>query len=345
MTVDNSEIIIYQTEDGRTKIDVHMEDDTVWLTQAQMAELFQTTKQNISLHINNAFKEGEVEAVSVVKEYLTTAADGKSYSTKHYNLDVIISVGYRVKSLRGTQFRRWAMEVLREYIVKGFSMNDDLLKKAGGGNYWRELLERIRDIRSSEKVFYRQVLDLYATSVDYDPRTPESLEFFKIVQNKIHFAAHGHTAAAVIAQRANAELPFMGLTVFSGEHPTKGEIGFAKNYLTGDELATLNRMVSAFFDLAELRAMQHRPMYMRDWLVELDDFAMRYGKGILTNAGTVSHQAALEKAKAEYEKYRQRTMGELSPAERDFLTSMKGTQKKLEGISKRGKKNGSGEDT
>jgi len=326
----DSEIIIYQTEDGHTKIDVRMEDETIWLSQAQMAELLQTTKQNISLHVNNAFKEGELEPNSVVKEYLTTAADGKNYSTKHYNLDVIISVGYRVKSLRGTQFRRWALGVLREYLVKGFSMNDDLLKKAGGGNYWRELLERIRDIRSSEKVFYRQVLDLYATSIDYDPRTPESLKFFKIVQNKIHFAAHGHTAAEVIAQRANAELPFMGLTTFSGEQPTKGEVSIAKNYLTEEELATLNRMVSAFFDLAELQAMQHKPMYMRDWVVELDDFAKRYGKGILPNAGMVSHQTALEKANAEYEKYRQRTIDELSPAECDYLASIKYAQKKLE---------------
>lgn len=336
MTFDNSEIIIYQTEDGHTKIDVRMEDETVWLTQSQMADLFQTTKQNISLHINNTFKEGELESFSVVKEYLTTAADGKSYNTKHYSLDVIISVGYRVKSLRGTQFRRWALEVLREYLVKGFSMNDDLLRKAGGGNYWRELLERIRDIRSSEKVFYRQVLDLYATSMDYNPRTPESLEFFKIVQNKIHFAAHGHTAAEVVAQRVNAELPFMGLTVFSGEHPTKGEAGIAKNYLTALELATLNRMVSAFFDLAELRAMQHQPMHMRDWVIELDDFATRYGKGILPGAGTVSHKDALEKAAQEYAKYRRKMIDEPSPAERDFLASIKDTQKKLEGKTKKG---------
>ncbi|MDR1230422.1 MAG: virulence RhuM family protein [Spirochaetaceae bacterium] len=340
MKSENSEIIIYQTGDGRTKIEVHMEDETVWLTQAQMAELFQTTKQNVSLHINNAFKEGELQPNSVVKEYLTTAADGKSYSTKHYNLDMIISVGYRVKSLRGTQFRRWAMEILREYLVKGFSMNDDLLKMAGGGNYWRELLERIRDIRSSEKVFYRQVLDLYATSVDYNPKTPESLEFFKIVQNKIHFAAHGHTAAEIVARRANAELPFMGLTVFSGEQPVKDEIGVAKNYLTEEELATLNRMVSAFFDLAELRAMRHQPMYMRDWVAELDDFANRYGKGILPDGGTVSHQAALEKANAEYEKYRKRMIAEHSSAERDFLANIKDTQKKLEGKSKRGGKGG-----
>ena len=331
MTFDTSEIIIYQTDDGQTKIDVRMEKETVWLSQAQMAELFQTTKQNVSLHINNAFAEGELEQDSVVKEYLTTAADGKNYRTKHYSLDVIISVGYRVKSLRGTQFRRWALEVLKEYLKKGFAMNDDLLKKAGGGNYWHELLERIRDIRSSEKVFYRQVLDLYATSVDYDPRTPESLEFFKIVQNKIHFAAHGHTAAEVISQRANAELPFMGLTAFSSEQPTKDEVGIAKNYLTEEELATLNRMVSAFFDLAELRAMQHQPMYMRDWIVELDDFSKRYGKGMLSSAGTVSHQEALAKAEAEYKKYRQKTVGDLSPAERDFLISIKETQKRLEG--------------
>ena len=341
MKSDNSEIIIYQTEDGCTKIDVRMDEETVWLTQIQMAELFQTTKQNISLHINNAFKEGEVEPSATVKEYLTVQNEGGrevSRSVKHYSLDVIISVGYRVKSLRGTQFRRWALEILKEYLRKGFAMNDDLLKKAGGGDYWRELLERIRDIRSSEKVFYRQVLDLYATSIDYDPRTPESLEFFKIVQNKIHFAAHGHTAAEVIAKRANAELPFMGLTGFSGSQPTKGDVGVAKNYLAEEELATLNRMVSAFFDLAELRAMQHQPMYMRDWVLELDDFAKRYGKGILPNAGTVSHQAALEKAAAEYEKYRKRMVDEPSPAEREFLVSIKDTQKKLEGKAKRGKK-------
>ncbi len=341
MTFDNSEIIIYQTENGQTKIDVRMEDETVWLSQMQMVELFQTTKQNISLHINNAFAEGEIEPSATVKEYLTVQNEGGrevARSVKHYNLDVIISVGYRVKSLRGTQFRRWALEVLKEYLKKGFAMNDDLLKKAGGGNYWYELLERIRDIRSSEKVFYRQVLDLYATSIDYDPRTSESTEFFKIVQNKMHFAAHGHTAAEIVSGRANAELPFMGLTSFSGEHPTKAEVGNAKNYLAEEELATLNRMVSAFFDLAELRAMQHQPMYMRDWVLELDDFAKRYGKGILPSAGTVSHQAALEKAEAEYKKYRQKTVEDLSPTERDFLDSIKKTQKLVEG--KKAKKNG-----
>jgi len=332
---DNSEIVIYQTEDGHTKIDVRLEDETVWLSQAQMVELFKTTKQNVSLHINNAFKEDEIDPNSVVKEYLTTAADGKSYRTKHYNLDAIISVGYRVKSLRGVQFRRWATSVLREYLIKGFAMNDELLKKAGGGNYWSELLSRIRDIRSSEKMMYRQVLDLYATSVDYDPRTPESREFFATVQNKIHFAAHGHTAAEVISMRANAELPSMGLTAFLGEQPVKGEVGIAKNYLSRDELEMLNRMVSAFFDLAELRAMQHKPTYMKDWIVELDDFASRYGKGVLPGAGSVSHKDALEKAEAEYEKYRKRTIEELTPAERDYLASIKDAQKKLEKTDKK----------
>ena len=334
MTFSNSEIIIYQTRDGQTKIDVRVDGETVWLTQSQMAELFQTSKQNISLHINNAFKEGEIASSATVKEYLTVQKEGDrevSRTVKHYNLDVIISVGYRVKSLRGTQFRRWALQILREYLVKGFTMNDELLKKAGGGNYWRELLERIRDIRSSEKVFYRQVLDLYATSIDYDPRRPESLEFFSIVQNKIHYAAHGHTAAEVISQRANAADPFMGLTVFSGEQPVKSETEIAKNYLTEEELKMLNRLVSAFFDLAELRAMQHQPMYMRNWVAELDDFAGRYGKGILSGAGTVSHQAAIDHAHSQYEEYRKRMVEELSSAEQDYLSNIKETQKKLEG--------------
>ena len=326
----NSEIIIYQTEDGKTKIDVVMENETVWLSLDKMAELFQRDKSTVSRHIKNVFEDGELDEVSVVANFATTAADGKTYVVAYFNLDVIISVGYRVKSLRGIQFRRWANTVLKDYIIKGFAMNDDLLKRAGGGSYWRELLERIRDIRSSEKVFYRQVLDLYATSVDYDPRTDESQRFFKIVQNKIHFAAHGHTAAEIIAKRANAELPFMGLTGFSGKKPVKSEIGIAKNYLNETELAMLNRMVSAFFDLAELRAMQHIPMYMKDWVVELDEFTKRYGKGILSDGGTVSNKIALEKAEKEYEKYQQKTIDELSKVEQDFLENIKQTQKKLE---------------
>ncbi len=269
MSYRDTEIIMYQTEDGRTKITVRMEDETVWLTQAQMAELFQTTKQNVSLHINNAFKEGEIDSLSTVKEYLTVQNEGErevSRSIKHYNLDVIISVGYRVKSLRGTQFRRWALRVLREYLIKGFTMNDELLKQAGGGGYWRELLDRIRDIRSSEKVFYRQLLDLFATSVDYDPKAEECRRFFQIVQNKMHYAVNKQTAAEIIYHRVDAELPFMGMKSFSGEQPKKDDALVAKNYLDEKELAVLNRMVSAFFDLAELHAINHEHMYMKDWL-------------------------------------------------------------------------------
>ncbi len=330
MSSKDTEIIMYRSEDGTIKIDVRMEDETVWLSQAQMVELFQTTKQNISFHINNCFKGGELEPKAVVKEYLTTAQDGKRYKTKHYNLDVIISVGYRVKSLRGTQFRIWATERLREYLIKGFTMNDDLLKKAGGGNYWKELLERIRDIRSSEKVFYRQLLDLFATSVDYDPKSEECKQFFQIVQNKLHYAVNKQTSAEVIYSRANAELPFMGMKTFSGDQPNKEDAMIAKNYLDEKELSVLNRMVSAFFDLAELHAMNHEPMYMRDWLPQVDDFAERYGKGILQNAGTVSRQSAIEKAADEYKKYRKRISDLPTPVERDYLESIKQAQKKLE---------------
>jgi hypothetical protein len=337
-------IVIYQSADGKINVDCRLESENIWLTQAQIAKLFGRDVSVVSRHIKNTFAEGELNEKMVIAEFAITtqhgAMKGKSqeHAVKHYNLDVALAVGYRVKSPLATQFRQWATAVVREYLQKGFVMNDDFLKNMGGGLYWKELLERIRDIRSSEKVFYRQVLDLYATSLDYDPRTPESHEFFKIVQNKIHYAAHGHTAAEVIAERADAELPFMGLTVFSGGKLAKSEIGIAKNYLTEDELAVLNRMVSAFFDLAELRAIQHQPMYMRDWILELDDFAKRYGKGVLPSAGTVSHQTALEKATAEYEKYRDRTIDELSSVERDFLASIKDTQKKLESKKNRGKK-------
>jgi hypothetical protein len=285
-----SEIIIYQTHDGITKIDVHMADETLWLTQLQMAELFQMSKQNISLHINNIFKEGELGQISVVKDYLTTAADGKNYQTKHYNLDVIISVGYRVKSPRGTQFRQWATAVLHEYLQKGFAINDDKLKEFGGGDYWYELLERIRDIRSSEKALYRQVLDLYATSIDYNSNQAETFEFFKIVQNKMHYAASKHTAAELIYDRADGNQPFMGLTNFKGSRPHKTDIDKAKNYMTENELFILNRIVSAFFDIAELKARRHKHMYMRDWLAELDKFTKNYTEGALIGAGNVSHK-------------------------------------------------------
>ena len=329
----NTEIIIYQTEDGRAKIDVRMEDHTIWLTQAQMTELFQTTKQNISLHINNVFEEGEIELSSTVKEYLTVQNEGGrevSRNVKHYNLDVIIAVGYRVKSPRGTQFRQWATAILHEYLQKGFAMNDEKLKEAGGGGYWHELLERIRDIRSSEKVLYRQVLDLYATSIDYAPSQPETIAFFKIVQNKMHFAAAGHTAAELIYDRADSEKPFMGLTTFKGSRPRKTDIDKAKNYMTEDELFVLNRIVSAFFDLAEIKARRHQHMYMRDWLAELDKFTKNYGEDTLTGAGGISHETAIQKANAEYSKYKQKTIDELSPVEQEYFNMIKETQKQLE---------------
>jgi hypothetical protein len=317
------DVVLYRAPDGSTRLDVRLENETVWLSQAQMVDLFQSSKSNVSEHIKHVFEEGELEEGAVVRDFRTTAADGKSYRVKHYNLDVIISVGYRVKSLRGTQFRKWALDVLREYLVKGFSMNDELLKSAGGGGYWRELLDRIRDIRSSEKVLYRQVLDLYATSADYDPHTPESQTFFKVVQNKLHFAAHGHTAAEVIAARADAEQPFMGLTAFAGEQPTRKEVAVAKNYLTEDELAVLGRMVSAFFELAELQAMRRKPMYMQDWIAQLDDFAERYGEGVLQNAGSISNAAAVKRAEAQFEAYRLRTVDEPTAVEREYLASLK----------------------
>jgi len=268
----NSEIILYQTEDGTSKIEVRLENETVWLSQAQIGELFQKAKATISEHLKNIFEEGELEESSVVRNFRTTASDNKNYGTNFYNLDVIISIGYRVKSHRGTQFRIWATQRLREYIVKGFTMNDELLKQAGGGNYFNELLARIRDIRSSEKVFWRKVLDIYATSIDYNPNTEVSEAFFKTVQNKMHWAAHGNTAAEVIYQRINASKPNLGLTNFKGEKPTLQETEIAKNYLNENELNVLNRMVTAYLELAELQALNQKPMYMSDWKERLDDF-------------------------------------------------------------------------
>ena len=327
---DNNQIIIYQTEDGLTKIDVTLENETVWLNQAQMAELFQTTKQNISYHINNCFKEGELNENSVVKDFLTTAADGKPYNTHYYNLDVIISVGYRVKSLRGTQFRIWANSILKEYLIKGFAMNDDLLKSSGGGDYFKELLDRIRDIRSSERVFYRQILDIYATSVDYDKNAETSILFFKTVQNKMHFAVTKHTAPEIVYLRADSTKPFMGLTNFKGSRPQRSEIGTAKNYLTEQELKELNAITSAYLDFAELQALRRKTMTMRDWVAKLDDFLNMSDSEVLQNAGSISHEMALEKAKTEYDIYRKQTVNELSQVEKDFLDSVKKTQKMLE---------------
>lgn len=328
-----NEIIIYQTQDGQTKIDVRIENETVWLTQNQMAELFQTTKQNISQHIKNIFEEGELTEDSTVKDYLTVQNEGSrkvSRNVTHYNLDVIISVGYRVKSLRGTQFRIWATQVLKEYMKKGFALNDDLLKQAGGGGYWQELLERIRDIRSSEKVFYRQILDIYATSTDYNPNAEETKLFFKVVQNKMHFAAHGHTAAEVIYLRADSTKDNMGLTVFKGKHPKKDEVTVAKNYLDEKELNILNRITSAYLEFAELQAIRHIPMTMKDWIAKLDDFIKMTGSELLENPGKISKLEAENKALAEYAKYKETIKDELSEVEKHFLESVKQTQKQLE---------------
>ena len=315
-----SEIIIYQTEDGNTRIDVKFQDETVWLTQAQLCELYQTSKSNISEHIRHIFEEGELDEISVVRKFRTTGADGKNYNITHYNLDMIISLGYRVKSLIATQFRRWATERLKEYMIKGFTMDDERLKSLGGGNYWKELLDRIRDIRSSEKVMYRQVLDLYATSVDYNPKSSESIAFFKMVQNKLHYAAHGHTAAEVIYERANAEQPFMGLKNFLGDFPALKDIGIAKNYLNEEELKILNNIVSGYFDFAEIQAMRHHPMYMSDYVEHLDNVLKTTGEKLLQGAGTISHAQAMEKATEEYRKYQ---VQNLSPVEEEYLESIK----------------------
>ncbi len=298
-----SALILYQTEDGRTHLQVRLENQTVWLSQSQMAELFQTTKQNVSLHIQNIFEEGELAEGSVVKDYLTTAADGKNYQTKFYNLDAIISVGYRVKSHRGTQFRIWATQRLREYIVKGFAMDDERLKQAGGGGYFDELLARIRDIRSSERVFWRKVLDIYATSIDYDPSVEASQKFFQTVQNKMHWATHGQTAAEVIHQRADATRPNAGLTAWSGAKVRKTDVTIAKNYLSEKELDALNRIVTVYLEFAELQALDRKPMYMRDWIAKLDDFLRLSGRNILKHAGKISAEEAQQKAELEFDKF------------------------------------------
>ena len=318
------EIVIYQAQDGVTKVDVRFVDDTVWLTQAQLCDLFATSKSNISEHIKHIFAEGELDEDSVVRKFRTTAADGKAYLTAHYNLDMIISLGYRVQSRIATQFRRWATERLKEYMIKGFTMDDERLKNLGGGNYWKELLDRIRDIRSSEKVMYRQVLDLYATSVDYNPKSAESVAFFKMVQNKLHYAAHGHTAAEVIYERADASEPFMGLKTFSGDFPTAKDIGIAKNYLEEDELRILNGLVSGYFDFAEIQAIRHHPMYMSDYVEHLDRVLQSTGEALLQGAGKVSHAQALEKAREEYRKFQAQT---LSPVEEAYLTTIKQVEK------------------
>ena len=332
MEENKGQILLYQTPDGESRIEVRLEGETVWLSLDQMAELFQRNKSTISRHIKNVFEEGELNADSTVAFFATVQKEGKRKVERDiafYNLDMIISVGYRVHSYRGVQFRMWATKVLKEYIVKGFALNDDLLKRAGGGNYFDELLARIRDIRSSEKVFYRKVLEIYALSIDYDPRVEMTQEFFKTVQNKMHYAVHGHTAAEIIYDRADAQKDFMGLTAWTGALPKKADAEIAKNYLSQEEISTLNRIVSLYLDFAELQAEEHRPMYMKDWIAILDDFLRISRKDILTQAGRISAQLAKAKADGEYEKFKERKKNELSAVEIHFLEQFEREQKKL----------------
>ena len=323
------EILIYQSDDGLTNVEVKIQDETVWLTQQQMAELFQTSRTNVVEHIKHIYDEGELDEISTCRKFRQVRKEGKREVAREipfYNLDMIISLGYRVKSIIATNFRRWATERLKEYMIKGFTMDDERLKGNGGGFYWKELLDRIRDIRSSEKVLYRQVLDLYATSVDYDPHSEESIKFFKIVQNKLHYAAHGHTASEVIYNRADAEKPFMGLTSFSGELPALKDIGIAKNYLQENELKVLNNLVSGYFDLAEINAIEHKPMYMDDYVKQLDTVLSSGNRKLLAGSGTISHKQATDKAKSEYRKYQEIT---LAPVEQAYLESIKEISKDI----------------
>ncbi|KAA1275242.1 cell filamentation protein Fic [Citrobacter pasteurii] len=329
-----SDVIIYTSDDGATKIDLRLNNDTVWLSQLQIADLFQTTKQNISKHIQTIFSEGELDEKVVVNYQLTTTQHGaipgkeQSKTVAYYNLDMILAVGYRVRSPRGVQFRQYASTVLKEYMIKGFTLNDDRLKNLGGGNYWKELLDRIRDIRSSEKVMYRQVLDLYATAIDYDPHSEQSTAFFKIVQNKLHYAAHGHTASEVIYLRVDSDKPFAGLSNFKGDQPTQAEAMVAKNYLSQQELKVLNNLVSAYFDLAELSAIEQREMHMADYVLELDKILSSTGRKVLDNAGNISHDTAIQRAKSEHKKYKAKI---LDNVEKDYLQTIK----TLEGKAKK----------
>lgn len=334
------EIILYQTEDGESRIEVRLQGDTVWLNLDQLAELFQRNKSTISRHIRNVFEDRELSKDMVVAYFATTtqhgAIDGKTQThlVEYYNLDMIISLGYRVHSYRGVQFRMWASTVLKEYLIKGFALNDDLLKQAGGGNYFNELLSRIRDIRSSEKVFYRKILEIYALSIDYDPKVEITQEFFRTVQNKMHYSVHGHTAAEIIYERADAQKDFMGLTTWTGAMPKKTDAEIAKNYLSKEEITTLNRIVSLYLDFAELQAEEHRPMYMKDWIKILDDFLRISRKDILTHAGRISAQLAKAKADTEYDKFKERTKNELTPVEIHFLEQFEREQKKLGNINR-----------
>ncbi|MCS6267395.1 MAG: virulence RhuM family protein [Vampirovibrio sp.] len=344
MNAEQHPIIMYQTEDGVTKIEVKLEEQTVWLNQAQLVELFQSSKSNISEHIKTIFEDGELSELATVRNFRTVQKEGErtvSRDITHYNLDMIIAVGYRVKSTRATQFRIWATQVLKEYIVKGFSLNDDLLKNVGGGLYWEELLERIRDIRSTETVFYKAILKVFATSLDYDPNTDESVRFFKMVQNKMHFAAHGKTAAEIIYERADSSKPFMGLTTFKGKkQPAKSDVTVAKNYLSQDELSILNRISTAYSEFAELQALRKTPMYMKDWIKKLDDFIQLSGSELLTHAGKISAAIAESKAFSEYQTYKALPVEALSPVEQHFLDTLKKTQQELEAKPKKRPKQG-----
>jgi hypothetical protein len=335
---DKGSIILYTTPDGESKIEVTLQNETVWLTLDQMAELFQRNKSTISRHIKNIFETGELNADSTVAFFATVQTEGKrkvERTLAFYNLDMIISVGYRVNSYRGVQFRQWATMVLKEYIKKGFVLNDELLKNAGRGNYFDELLARIRDIRSSEKIFYRKVLEIYALSIDYDPRVEITKQFFATVQNKMHYAVHGHTAAEIIYDRANAAKDFMGLTTWTGMMPKRTDAEFAKNYLNEEEIDTLNRIVNLYIDYAELRAKDHKPMYMRDWILKLDDFLRLSDKEILTHAGSISAKLAKERADAEYDKFKERTANELTPVEIHFIENFEKEQKRLKDNNKK----------
>lgn len=334
------EILLYQTEDGETRVEVRLQEETVWLSQKQLAELFQTSVPNINMHIKNIFDEGELRAEATIKKFLTVRREGSrdvQRNLEYYNLDLIISVGYRIKSHVATHFRQWATKLLREYIIKGFTMDDERLKQAGGGNYFEELLARIRDIRSSEKIFWRKVLDIYATSIDYDPNTDTSRDFFAVIQNKMHWAAHGHTAAEIIAGRADAASPNMGLTSWGGVKPRKVDVTVAKNYLNEKELNILNRIVTFYLEFAELQALEQQPMYMKDWITKLDDFLKISGRELLEHAGSVSHQQALNKAHAEYEQYRLTHLNDADVVEKHFLEAIDEV-KKIEQGRKREKR-------
>ena len=320
-------MIIYVSKDGNVKVDVNILEDDIWMSQDLMANLYDTTKNNISMHLKNIFDEGELEKDSVVKKFLTTASDGKKYNVLHYNLDAIIAVGYRINSKKATEFRIWATKVLKEYMVKGFALNDERLKNNGESPYFEELLARIRDIRSSEKIFWRKVLDIYATSIDYDPKDKLSIDFFKTVQNKMHYATHGHTAAEIIFNRVDSEKDNLGLTNFKGNYPTKSETEIAKNYLTEEELNILNRMVSAYLDIAEINALDRHPMTMQDWVNELDSFLKMTRKDILKGSGVISHKEALAKAHKEYDKYMQK---HLTTAEKDYLEMLNREVEKID---------------